>query len=64
MWIAIDLNPDDKVLGASVAPVAPVFEALGFKWGKSLNDPMHFEIEEFIDDPDPIAAHLAEHIEH
>ena len=49
---AIDLNPDDGSLGGSVAPIAPVFEALGFKWGKSFGDPMHFEVEEFIDSPD------------
>lgn len=49
--IAIDLNADDGSLGASVAPVAPVFEALKFKWGKSFNDPMHFEVESFIDHP-------------
>lgn len=52
--IAIDLNADDGSLGASVAPVAPVFEALGFKWGKSFNDPMHFEVKAFIDHPNPI----------
>ncbi|MBB2961924.1 M15 family metallopeptidase [Methylobacterium sp. R2-1] len=57
--IAIDLNSDDDRLGASVAPVAPVFEALGFHWGISFNDPMHFEVEEFIEDPDSVAVHLA-----
>jgi hypothetical protein len=62
--IALDLNSDDKELGASVAPVAPVFEAFGFKWGKSFNDPMHFEIDEFIDDPEAISVHLAEHLQH
>jgi hypothetical protein len=49
--IAIDLNADDGSLGASVAPVAPVFEALQFKWGKSFNDPMHFEVKMFVDHP-------------
>jgi hypothetical protein len=57
--IAIDLNSDDEKLGASVAPVAPVFEALGFKWGVAFNDPMHFEIEEFIEDPDSVSSSLA-----
>jgi D-alanyl-D-alanine carboxypeptidase len=57
--IAIDLNADDGSNGASVAPVAPVFEALGFKWGVSFNDPMHFEVEEFIEEPDPVSPHLA-----
>jgi hypothetical protein len=49
--IAIDLNADDGSLGQSVAPVAPVFEAFKFKWGKSFNDPMHFEVRSFIDHP-------------
>jgi D-alanyl-D-alanine carboxypeptidase len=60
--IAIDLNSDDGSLGASVAPVAPVFEALGFKWGIAFNDPMHFEVEEFIDEPDSVSAVLAVHL--
>jgi hypothetical protein len=57
--IAIDLNADDGSLGTSVKPVAPVFEALGFKWGISFNDPMHFEVEEFVDNPDSVSPHLA-----
>jgi hypothetical protein len=60
--IAIDLNADDGSNGASVAPVAPVFEALGFKWGISFSDPMHFEVEEIIDNPDSVSAHLAAHL--
>ena len=60
--IAIDLNSDDGSNGGSVKPVAPVFEALGFKWGIEFNDPMHFEIEEFIDEPDSVSAHLAAHL--
>ncbi len=60
--IAIDLNSDDGSNGGSVAPVAPVFEALGFKWGISFNDPMHFEVEEFIDHPDSVSPHLAAHL--
>lgn len=56
--IAIDLNSDDGSLGASVAPVAPVFEALGFKWGIAFDDPMHFEVEEFIAQPVAISPHL------
>lgn len=51
--IAIDLNSDDGSLGATVAPVAPVFEAFDFKWGKSFNDPMHFEVERFLDHARP-----------
>jgi hypothetical protein len=66
--IAIDLNADDGSLGASVAPVAPVFEALGFTWGASFNDPMHFEVEEFLDHPrsvsEQLIAHLAETSSH
>ena len=60
--IAIDLNSDDKALGASVAPVAPVFEALGFLWGASFNDPMHFEVEEFIATPKSVAKAIEGHI--
>lgn len=56
--IAIDLNADDGSNGASVAPVAPVFEALGFKWGISFQDPMHFEVEEFVDAPHAISTSL------
>ena len=56
--IAIDLNSDDGSLGSSVAPVAPVFQANGFKWGISFNDPMHFEIESFIDNPKPVATQV------
>lgn len=51
--IAIDLNADDGSNGGSVAPVAPVFEKHGFKWGKSFNDPMHFEVEIFVDNAKP-----------
>ncbi|MCX7109002.1 MAG: M15 family metallopeptidase [Proteobacteria bacterium] len=54
--IAIDLNADDGSLGASVAPTAPVFEALGFRWGKAFNDPMHFEVKTFIDRPRSIVT--------
>lgn len=46
--IAIDLNSDDGSLGASVAPVAPIFQAHGFTWGQSFNDPMHFEVNRFL----------------
>lgn len=52
--VAIDLNSDDGMDGATVAPVAPVFLALGFRWGKEFNDPMHFEVDEFIESPKPI----------
>jgi hypothetical protein len=45
---AIDLNEDDGSKGGSVAPVAPIFKAHGFNWGKSFNDPMHFEIKYFV----------------
>jgi hypothetical protein len=60
--IAIDLNSDDGSLGASVAPVAPVFEALGFNWGIEFADPMHFEVELFIDEPDSVSGALAAHL--
>lgn len=46
--IAIDLNEGDPGFGDSVAPLAPIFEAWGFTWGKSFNDPMHFEVNSFI----------------
>lgn len=46
--IAIDLNEDDPGFGDSVAPVAPIFQALGFTWGKAFNDPMHFEVNHFL----------------
>lgn len=46
--IAIDLNEDDPGFGASVAPVAPIFQRLGFAWGKAFNDPMHFEVNRFL----------------
>jgi D-alanyl-D-alanine carboxypeptidase len=49
--IAIDLNSDDGSLGASVAPVAPIFEAHGFTWGKAFNDPMHFEVNQWMELP-------------
>lgn len=57
--IAIDLNADDGSKGGSVAPVAPVFEAFEFKWGKSFNDPMHFEVKKFIDQPRSIVQEVA-----
>jgi hypothetical protein len=55
---AIDLNEDDPGFGASVAPVAPVFEAFGFKWGKSFNDPMHFEVNRLLG-PDEVEGRLS-----
>ena len=61
--IAIDLNSDDKALGASVAPVAPVFEAHGFRWGQAFKDPMHFEVREFLASPKPLAAPLMKAME-
>lgn len=54
---AIDLNEDDPGFGDSVAPVAPVFEAFGFIWGKSFNDPMHFEVGRFLS-PDEIGGRI------
>lgn len=54
--IAIDLNSDDGSLGASVEPVAPVFQAHGFTWGKAFNDPMHFEVNQFIPAGAPLPA--------
>ncbi|WP_124351789.1 M15 family metallopeptidase [Pseudomonas chlororaphis] len=46
--IAIDLNEEDPGYGDSVAPLAPIFQSLGFTWGKSFNDPMHFEVNRFL----------------
>lgn len=46
--IAIDLNEDDPGFGDSVAPLAPIFESMGFTWGKAFNDPMHFEVNRFL----------------
>ena len=57
--IAIDLNADDGSLGASVAPIAPVFQAFKFKWGKAFNDPMHFEVEAFVDHPRSVVQDVA-----
>jgi hypothetical protein len=51
--IAIDLNSDDKCLGCTTAPLAPVFQHHGFRWGKAFNDPMHYEIVKFIDNDAP-----------
>lgn len=56
--IAVDLNSDDKCLGCTTAPLAPVFEAHGFHWGKSFNDPMHYEVRKFIDDSEPAVAEV------
>ena len=53
--IAIDLNEDDGSNGGTVAPVAPFFQAVGFHWGISFNDPMHFEVKTFVDHPETIA---------
>lgn len=46
--IAIDLNEEDPGFGDSVAPLAPIFQSLGFTWGKTFNDPMHFEVHHFL----------------
>jgi hypothetical protein len=46
--IALDLNEDDGSNGGSVTPVAPILQQHGFTWGKSFNDPMHFEIGKFL----------------
>lgn len=56
--IAIDLNADDGSNGATVAPLAPVFEALGFRWGASFNDPMHFEVVRFVDAPKSVVMEV------
>ena len=55
--IAIDLNEDDPGFGDSVAPVAPIFQAFGFAWGKSFNDSMHFEVNQFLS-PEKVRAKL------
>lgn len=54
--IAIDLNSDDGSNGGSVRPMAPCFTRLGFRWGITFNDPMHFEVETFIDSARPNVA--------
>lgn len=46
--IAIDLNESDPGYGDSVAPVAPILQQFGFKWGKAFNDPMHFQVNRFL----------------
>ncbi|MEJ1166396.1 M15 family metallopeptidase [Variovorax sp. CCNWLW186] len=51
--IAVDINPDAPNQGETTAPLAHVFLALGFNWGATFNDPMHFEVAKFIDDPQP-----------
>ena len=58
--IAIDLNSDDGSNGASVAPVAPILQAHGFTWGKSFNDPMHFEVNTFLSPGRTLALAAAE----
>jgi hypothetical protein len=60
--IAIDLNADDGSLGGSVKPVAPIFEALGFRWGIEFADPMHFEVEEFVENPNSVSGPLMAHM--
>jgi hypothetical protein len=55
---AIDLNSDDGSLGESVAPVAPVFQAHGFTWGKAFNDLMHFEVNRFVPEPGSLKFNL------
>ncbi len=57
--IAIDLNADDGSNGASIAPVAPVFQANGFTWGISFEDPMHFEVRAFQPEPLPAPSDLS-----
>ncbi len=59
---AIDLNENDEGFGASVAPVAPVFEAFGFRWGKAFNDPMHFEVKKFLSHEEVEARLLMKYI--
>ncbi|MBP0494924.1 M15 family metallopeptidase [Pararoseomonas indoligenes] len=55
---AIDLNAGDGSNGGTTAPIAPVFEALGFTWGAAFNDPMHFEVDEFVVNPRSVAGPL------
>ena len=52
--IAVDLNPHAANHGETTAPLAPIFLALGFTWGVTFNDPMHFEVAQFIADPQPV----------
>jgi hypothetical protein len=52
--IAVDLNPHAANHGETTAPLAPIFLALGFTWGVTFNDPMHFEVAQFVADPQPI----------
>jgi hypothetical protein len=59
--IAIDINSEELPLGTNdtgliagtVRPLAPTFQALGFRWGQSFSDPMHFEVKTFVDHPRP-----------
>ena len=60
--IAIDLNEDDPGFGDSVAPVAPIFQLFGFNWGKSFNDPMHFEVNRFLNSNEVEAKLNMKHI--
>ena len=50
--IAIDMNESDPGFGDSIAPIAPIFQALGFTWGKAFNDPMHFEVTRLLPNRD------------
>lgn len=45
---AFDVNARDRRNGATAEIFAEIFEANGFLWGKEFNDPMHFEVKEFI----------------
>lgn len=58
--IAIDFNSDDGMNGASVAPIAPIMMEYGFTWGNVWKrpDPMHFEVNRFIEKPKPMGKRL------
>lgn len=49
--LAIDLNPNDGTNGGTTEPLAKIFEAHGFHWGKAFDDPMHYEVKEFTAQP-------------
>lgn len=44
---AFDINAGENH-GETAAPLAPVFRQFGFKWGGDFNDPMHFEVAQFL----------------
>ncbi len=45
---AFDVNARDGKYGATARSFAAIFEANGFEWGEAFNDPMHFQVKNFL----------------